>query len=198
MTYRHRLASVECVVCCDSFESIACVNGPCGHFICRQCVITMAEVATKNEDMLPLQCCQQQLPVDTFLSFLHGPQLVKFSSRLAEAATPPKLRVYCPNKECLIFIGRSPASTPCVMACPGCSTEVCSGCKNCAHPKESCDDFEGRDVRALAKKNGWMTCPKCKMIVERSGGCNHMRCRCNKEFCYCCGGKWGQCVCVAR
>lgn len=187
--------SVECVVCRDTFESIACLNGPCGHFICRQCIVSMAEVANKNEEILPLQCCQQHLPMNTFLSFLQGPLRATFSSKCAEAATPPNLRIYCPNKTCSIFIGRSTTSTPCVISCPECSTDVCSRCRNHAHPRESCDDYECRGVRSLAKANKWQTCPTCEMIVERSSGCAHMRCRCQNEFCYTCGAKWGHCRC---
>lgn len=194
----YQTASVECVVCRDAFESTACINGLCGHFICRQCVIMMAEVANDNEGLFPLKCCQQQLPVDTFLSFLPGPLRTRFSFKCAEAATPPNFRIYCPNKTCLNFIGRSHASTPYVVSCPECSTDVCSGCKNRAHPRESCDDNLGREVRSLAKEKGWKTCPKCKTIVERSSGCSHMQCRCRQEFCYTCGGKWGYCPCGRR
>ncbi|KAF8547940.1 hypothetical protein OG21DRAFT_1423979, partial [Imleria badia] len=187
--------SVECVVCRDTVESIGCLNGPCGHFICRQCIISMAEVANRSEDIFPLQCCQQQLPMDAFLSFLQGPLRATFSTKSAEAATPPNLRIYCPNKTCLIFIGRSTTSTLSVISCPECSTDVCSRCKNRAHPRESCDDYEDREVRSLAKANHWQTCPTCKMIVERSSGCAHMWCRCRREFCYSCGAKWGTCRC---
>lgn len=30
-------------------------------------------------------------------------------------------------------------------------------------------------------------CPFCKMWVEKTMGCNHMSCRCGKDFCYLCG-----------
>ena len=30
-------------------------------------------------------------------------------------------------------------------------------------------------------------CPRCFALVERSGGCNHMHCRCGADFCYLCG-----------
>ncbi|KAF8125987.1 hypothetical protein EV363DRAFT_1225087 [Boletus edulis] len=193
--FRKQFSKTECVVCRDGYENVASLNAPCGHFICRQCVIGMAEVANKNEDLFPLQCCQQQLPVDTFLSFLSGPLLVSFSAKCAEAATPPNLRVYCANKTCAKFIGRSLTATPCVMSCPDCRTKVCSGCKSRAHPRQSCDEREYSEVQALAKANGWKTCPKCKMIVERSAGCAHMTCRCRQGFCYKCGAKWGRCIC---
>lgn len=195
LTYTRPHPNVECVICCDTIECIACLDAPCSHFICRECVIKMAEVANNNEDLFPLQCCQKQLPMDVFLSFLPGPLRITFSSKCAEAATPPDVRVYCPNKRCSNFIGRRLSSTPCTMSCPECGAEVCSHCKRNAHPAESCDDIESREVHSLAKEKGWQLCPKCKMIVERVAGCAHMLCRCRQNFCYICGQKWGLCTC---
>ncbi|KAG6371929.1 hypothetical protein JVT61DRAFT_8938 [Boletus reticuloceps] len=80
------------------------------------------------------------------------------------------------------------------MSCSDCRTKVCSGCKSRAHPRQSCDEREYSEVQALAKANGWKTCPKCKMIVERSSGYAHMTCRCRQGFCYRCGVKWGRCI----
>ncbi len=38
-------------------------------------------------------------------------------------------------------------------------------------------------------------CPSCKYWVEKNEGCNHMTCRCGKQFCYVCGGDYPQCYC---
>lgn len=35
----------------------------------------------------------------------------------------------------------------------------------------------------------------CKFWVEKTFGCDHMRCRCGNEFCYKCGGPYGKCEC---
>ncbi|KAI9320563.1 hypothetical protein BX666DRAFT_1851846, partial [Dichotomocladium elegans] len=40
----------------------------------------------------------------------------------------------------------------------------------------------------VADEQGWTQCPQCKEMVMRSSGCNTIRCRCGKEFCYRCGG----------
>lgn len=40
-------------------------------------------------------------------------------------------------------------------------------------------------------------CPFCRFWVEKTEGCDHMRCRCGKEFCYKCGGIYGHCRCMA-
>lgn len=31
--------------------------------------------------------------------------------------------------------------------------------------------------------------------MEKTEGCDHMKCRCTKEFCYICGGNYGNCYC---
>ena len=38
-------------------------------------------------------------------------------------------------------------------------------------------------------------CPKCRYWVEKNEGCNHMTCRCQKQFCYVCGGDYPNCYC---
>lgn len=37
---------------------------------------------------------------------------------------------------------------------------------------------------------GMQRCPQCRFWVEKSKGCNHMRCRCGKEFCHLCGADY--------
>ncbi|KAF9242080.1 hypothetical protein BU15DRAFT_44415, partial [Melanogaster broomeanus] len=189
---------VDCVICGDTFEAISCLHASCSHFFCRQCIINMAEVANRDEGILiPLQCCHKQLPLNIFLSFLPGTLRTSFSAKCAESSTPPPLRIYCPNKRCLTFIGRSPGgATPSEMSCPECNTVTCSGCGTPPHPQENCKENElTREVRAFANSKGWQTCPGCQAIVELKDGCWHMVCRCSAQFCYGCGAKWKTCKC---
>ena len=48
----------------------------------------------------------------------------------------------------------------------------------------------------FVKGKKFKQCPHCEFWVERSEGCDHMRCRCGKDFCYKCGGKYGSCECA--
>ena len=45
-------------------------------------------------------------------------------------------------------------------------------------------------VEEWMKESGARRCNRCKFIVEKSQGCDHMTCRCGYEFCYICGGKY--------
>jgi len=45
-------------------------------------------------------------------------------------------------------------------------------------------------MRDWTKTHDTGRCPKCKAIIERTAGCNHMKCRCRYEFCWLCGGEY--------
>ena len=51
------------------------------------------------------------------------------------------------------------------------------------------------DVEKWRKAVGGKRCTKCKFIVVKNEGCDHMTCRCGYEFCYVCGGKYQRCKC---
>ncbi|TMW63531.1 hypothetical protein Poli38472_002472 [Pythium oligandrum] len=95
--------------------------------------------------------------------------------------------------------------------CPYCGySQLCAGpehpeciCESCgkaycfthgnAHASSSCADYEMRQLEseklnrsAIAKIS--KPCPGCKSNVEKSGGCNHMKCIvCETNFCWICG-----------
>ncbi|KAN0108496.1 hypothetical protein V8E51_008238 [Hyaloscypha variabilis] len=46
----------------------------------------------------------------------------------------------------------------------------------------------------MAQEKKWKRC-KCGDMIELTQGCNHMRCRCGREFCYLCGEPWRTCDC---
>ena len=35
-------------------------------------------------------------------------------------------------------------------------------------------------------------CPKCRMRIQKSGGCDHMTCKCGHEICWRCGGNYSR------
>merc|ERR1712008_74985 len=34
----------------------------------------------------------------------------------------------------------------------------------------------------MGPNDGWAHCPKCKIIISKGAGCDHMRCVCGEEF----------------
>lgn len=90
----------------------------------------------------------------------------------------------------------------------------CWSCSGEAHDPCSCDtwkawkgrvaDVGDKDVSkataeslaAGASSDAWVAkhskpCPKCKIPIQRSDGCNHMTCsKCDHDFCWACLGRW--------
>jgi hypothetical protein len=45
-------------------------------------------------------------------------------------------------------------------------------------------------ARILEKKLRLKRCPSCRMVVQKSNGCDHMTCHCSYEFCYVCSQQY--------
>ena len=73
--------------------------------------------------------------------------------------------------------------------CLHCGTSVCFDCKQPWHPGTSCEQVEAAAMAEWTEKHDSGRCPKCRTVIERSEGCNHMSCRCGYEFCWLCGEK---------
>ena len=83
--------------------------------------------------------------------------------------------------------------------CERCEQPVCFECKQEWHEGEPCRDFAIRAVFQALRDRG-CRCPRCGHGVERSQGCNHMRCAtsqgCGHDFCFLCNSALlpsGQC-----
>ena len=59
-------------------------------------------------------------------------------------------------------------------------------------------DKNDEDFLKFVKGKKFKECPFCKHWVERTEGCDHMKCRCGKDFCYKCAGPYGKCECVQK
>lgn len=70
--------------------------------------------------------------------------------------------------------------------CSKCEKVFCAKCMFPEHPGV-CDNNE---VNFFENNLHYRQCRKCKNVIERSKGCNHMTCICKHEFCYLCGGDW--------
>ncbi|KAF9621722.1 hypothetical protein IFM89_027420 [Coptis chinensis] len=85
--------------------------------------------------------------------------------------------------------------------CPHCRRMFCAQCKVPWHYGIGCEEFQklkgggesGKEdimLMQLAKESNWQRCPKCNFFVERSTGCNVMRCSWNDQvYNHSCGGR---------
>ncbi|CAL8103377.1 unnamed protein product [Orchesella dallaii] len=115
---------------------------------------------------------------------------------------------HCLTPDCKGFCATDTESSSRIFLCPLCNATNCVICKvihegGCAEywdeleaeGKRKVDDQNNRIqqrkndalsasyIEKRISKSVWMRCPKCHVVIEKNGGCNHMQCRkCLKDF----------------
>ena len=188
------------MVCDDKIGTSNALHTPCGHYYCRGCAVELVQAFTKDESLFPLRCCQTAIPANLIDRFISPKLKNTFDAKNTEWSVLAKDRIYCCSPTCSTFLGSSVGKGDWVgVACTAseCRTTTCPRCKQVAHPNElDCSANRAtEEVWALARKEGWQTCPGCHTIVELQVGCYHMTCRCREQFCYLCAMPWKSCIC---
>ena len=192
------LSRINCTICDGSYRYLEAFNTPCDHYYCRGCFEALVEAFTRDESLFPLRCCQDPIPVAQVLPALPSKLRALFEQKHAEFSIFSKDRLYCSNPNCSTFLGSSQGRLSLVgIECLHCHVSTCPQCKESAHPGEECGVSASNEaLQALAKTQGWQTCPGCSAVVELNLGCYHMTCRCRTHFCYLCAARWKTCDCV--
>jgi ariadne-1 len=105
---------------------------------------------------------------------------------------------WCPHPDCDRAFVSSGTQQSTGIKCV-CGTELCGICFNAAHAPSSCTQLAQWDDEKLARASDDLkaimrecrACPKCRVVIYRNEGCNHMTCaQCSHEFCWKCKGPW--------
>lgn len=178
----------------------------CKHLTCKECVRSYV-LSQINSRKFPIKCilgsCKFLLPrwaVDMALEGMDN-EAMAYCQMEVESTIDFKDRIYCPHKDCSALLirkedGDKEAVGPEI--CPYCTKAFCPRCRIAGwHQGFTCSDFqalpghlksaEDAAVLKLSSDKAWKKCPSCNMVVERSEGCNHVKCRCGTDFCYSCG-----------
>ncbi|KAI4861083.1 hypothetical protein F4820DRAFT_82213 [Hypoxylon rubiginosum] len=175
----------QCAVCMEEDDMGSMIQAPCAHWYCPGDLQTAFHNALAGRQ--PFRCCSQEIPVD-LCSTATVDFRERYSLMLLELRTPNPL--YCSNRACGVFLPPTQYQGPDIAACRACRSTTCRMCRNPTHAGICPQDVGMQQAVALAAQNGWKPCPRCRNMVERIYGCNHMTCRCGGEFCYVCGGAW--------
>ncbi|PNH04164.1 hypothetical protein TSOC_009698 [Tetrabaena socialis] len=210
----HSLLCAGATAGADGPSSSAASAAPCGHLFCEGCMREYVRGALRDK-RVPVLCamalpggggCGAAVSRQHVVGLLQGcPEEVQaFEVLEAEACIPPERKLYCPYPFCSMPLlrpihedgGELPPDKP--VDCPSCSQRFCPRCLIPDwHEGFTCDRFQDLQRSAssaedaamlrLAVGKQWKQCPRCKQLVERSQGCNFIRCRCGGMFCYSCG-----------
>ncbi|XP_010416891.1 PREDICTED: probable E3 ubiquitin-protein ligase rbrA [Camelina sativa] len=197
---------VTCLICYDDADDHMLFTNNCGHRHCFTCVKRYVEVKLLS-GVLPTcleHGCISKLTLGSWLMLLTPKLKGLWKQRMKEDLIPAAERICCPYPSCLTVMSRTnfvplqghPSN---VRACVKCSGLFCIDCKVPSHSGLSCADYKNlppetlvneMKLNSLAKENMWRQCVKCRLFIERVGGCIKIKCKCHYKFCYDCGVEW--------
>lgn len=162
-----------CVTCSDYHyhEDLVKCDG-CTHQYCRECIVSLFQVAMKDETLFPPRCCWVQIPIEGCRPFLSVDLMGQYQAKKIELDTPN--RTYCHLPTCSAFIPPQFIKAG-EATCVRCKAITCAVCKKAAHRDSSCPrDPATQEFVQLAKKAGYQRCYACSRYVELEFGCNHI------------------------
>ncbi|XP_066331602.1 uncharacterized protein [Miscanthus floridulus] len=203
----------ECGICLSENTGRNFIKLPCHHLFCLTCMKSHCRIHVTEGNLTQLTCpdttCRSPLPPSVLKILLGDDCYKRWESFTLQKLldTMPDL-VYCPRCDAACLEVDNDAQ------CPECFFTFCSLCKERRHVGEDCVTPEEK-IRILREKHQKYSlpekqllreqreidelksvcealrdskqCPRCKMAISKTEGCNKMTCRnCGKFFCYRC------------
>ncbi|XP_026855169.2 probable E3 ubiquitin-protein ligase RNF217 isoform X1 [Electrophorus electricus] len=195
---------LTCRICFDEkhIKPLHC----CKKAVCEECLkkyITSQVLVGQVDIACPITECSGYLEENVIVSHLAAEELAKYKyfqevSRLDSGTKP------CP--QCSMFTslkGRGLQATGKAehkykIQCTKCLFVWCFKCHAPWHDGLKCREYRKGDkllrhwasVIEHGQRNA-QKCPRCKIHIQRTEGCDHMTCtQCNTNFCYRCGEKY--------
>lgn len=193
----------ECLICLSVIKpGNGIVLKNCLHEYCKTCLAKHIETSEELEVPCPFvaedgtRCfgfIQDRELRSLITEEVYIARLAK-SVNHAEAAI--KNSVHCKHPDCIGWVEVDALVTK--YRCPVCLKENCIKCKAC-HEGKTCEEFyyesnadarKVRDdnltaaqIRKLISQKQAMPCPQCGVVIQKTAGCNHMKCsRCKHDF----------------
>ncbi|KAL2934138.1 hypothetical protein RDABS01_017257 [Bienertia sinuspersici] len=183
---------IFCGICMENKQNPEIYKGltNCKHAFCIDCI--RKYVASKiKENIAVVECpdpkCEQAIEPETCNSILPKEVFGRWENALFEAMIPGSQKFYCPYKDCSVLMVDDGEEEVTMSECPSCRRLFCARCHVQWHDGVTCNEFQnlGENERAnedimmmkLAKDKKWRRCPNCRIFVEKTEGCQHMKCR---------------------
>ena len=184
-------------------------GGKCTLQVCQACFIRWAsgEIKSDNVGYKVLDCrCNNAIDFDNIKNIFPEEDFIKYDEALTKfALEKDKNVIYCPGKDCPNAFIRPKVKRnkrQCrKKICDNCETAFCCLCGELytsEHAKMKCGPYKkwkeenDEDTISLkmflsSRQDRFKPCPKCKRNVEKTQGCNDMRCtNCDTRFCWIC------------
>eukprot|EP00347_Sterkiella_histriomuscorum_P008068 403346497 len=184
---------VLCPICYNSYTDPAEISTlECGHQFCQHCFLASFTVFTQNffscsQFRCPEATCLKEVSARTLIQCLGQKEYENFKITLRNKEIMRlKDKKFCPAPNCDNILEVKGKKTK--VQCEKCKNLICYQCQSLWHEKESCAKYQRRVYADWAMNTGSHKCPKCKTLIEKNEGCNHMTCyKCQYYFCWKCG-----------
>ena len=191
-----KLEGNACAVCRDVELAQFTISCGSNHSVCKGCIAQWIDYAVLN-NAFPLTCpgCTNNNVVK-----LHDiKDILSLTGRAEDDLVQPALRSYLAKNP---SAGRSCTTPDCTgilpikngfFTCVECKHESCTDCQNTNHVEKAMTCEEAKNH--VLSESDWKTkqfldsmraCPRCKLKVDKSTGCNAVRCVCGAGFCWLC------------
>lgn len=211
--------SWECPGCYDDFDSTDhAVTLPCGHFFCRDCMTnylklqiseggTGTAITGREAINCPGHKCKFYVDSITLAALVDPDMYSRYISYVTNAYVEKNPHVcWCPSGRGCEFAIATDMDNTRMVGCK-CGYVFCFSCKAEGHWPAACDELKWfRDTNPTAREMDlqeeenrsveWILshtqdCPKCRVNIQKNGGCNHMSCwSCNHNYCWVCLSDW--------
>lgn len=164
----------------------------CGHAYCPSCLSNLLTAAADNKTF-PIACigddagCNEPISLPFMRHFLpqHAFKNLVEAAFVSYLERNPTEFQYCGTPDCMqIYRREAIPSKAVILSCPSCLARTCS-CGG-VHDNLTCRENEVQNdpelqqhlTNQLARWRGYRMCSRCKVWVEKVGGCDSMSCRC--------------------
>lgn len=191
----------ECVVCLTEAEDPYLTA--CGHFYCRACFRSQSI----NEGEIPIRCLGNSGKCSR--SFLLPELKLVLQPEAFEQLLDKSFAIYiktiesiqeCPTSHCQKTYRTTTDGT--VITCFECSTPICTTCQAPSHSGMTCAMYQRigtTEYETWSFNKNIRKCPRCRNLIEKTGGCESVDCRCGARLCWKCMEVWDenrQCRCL--
>ena len=185
--------SIACPACESVVQDNELVYLTCGHVWCSDCLNNNLRAALSARTMFPPRCCNATpngIDMTVIEGYLEDDVLIRYLNVGEEYASSDP--TFCSDVKCGVFINVPTDNTSQWASCAKCHKSTCTQCKGAYlnHPTPDVHpELISKEDKELAEREGYKQCPnsKCRKLLERIDGCDHMTCDCGTHFCYRCG-----------
>ncbi|KAE8602347.1 hypothetical protein XENTR_v10013956 [Xenopus tropicalis] len=198
---------MSCRVCLEdrSLKPLPCCKKP----VCDECLkryLSSQVQLGQAEIRCPITECNKHLDESTILYSLPHDDIIKYKyflelSRVDSSTKPcPQCKHFTTFRSKTHIPNLTKSENKLKIQCPSCQFIWCFKCHAPWHEGVNCREYKKGDklLRHWANEiehgqRNAQKCPRCKVHIQRTEGCDHMTCsQCNTNFCYRCGERYRQ------